>query len=137
MQEHIYVDNVMGLVPDEEEAQRFKTEATKIMDKGKFPLAKWESNIERLNDDQERVETKLLGVSWNKKDNTFAVELKIKETSVVTKRTMLRTLASIYDPLGLMSPIIVEGKHLYQLAVDERQGWDNEISSELKERWMK
>ena len=58
-------------------------------------------------------------------------------TATISKRTMLKTLASIYGSLGLMPPILVEGKHLYRLAVDERQGWDNEVSTELKEKWVK
>ena len=36
-----------------------------------------------------------------------------------------------------MSPILVEGKYLYRLAVDERQSSDNEASTELKEKWVK
>ena len=109
----------MGLVSTEEEAKNFKSKATEIMSKGKFPLGKWESNIEALNDNKERAKMKLLGVGWNKKDDTFAVEVGINETATITKR-MLKTLSSIYDPLGLMSAILVEEKHLYRLAVDER-----------------
>ena len=76
-------------------------------------------------------------MGWNQKDDTFAVEIEIKMTATISKRTMLKTLASIYDSLGLMSPVLVEGKHLYRLAVDERRGWDNEVITELKEKWVK
>ena len=137
LKENTYVDNVMGLVANEEDAEKFKVEATNIMSKGKFPLGKWESNLEHLNDDKERVKTKLLGIGWNKNEDIYAVELELKEHFAVTKRTMLKTLSSIYDPLGLMSPVIVEGKHLYRLAVDEKKGWDSEVSKELKEKWIK
>ena len=41
---------------------------------------------------------------------------------------MSKTPASIYDPLGIISPTLVEGKHLYREAVDERKGWDNQVS---------
>ena len=73
-----------------------------------------------MNDDKERAKTKLLGVGGNKKDDTFTVEIEINKTATISKRTMLKTLSSIYDPLGLMSAILVEEKHLYRLAVDER-----------------
>ena len=66
------------------------------MRKGKFPLGKWESNIEEMDDDRERVKAKLFGVSWNKKDEKFAVEM--NETATISKRTILKMLASIYDP---------------------------------------
>ena len=55
----------------------------------------------------------------------------------VTQRTMLKKLATIYDPLGLLSPTLVDGKHLYRLAVDKKKGWDGEISEELKSKWTK
>ena len=113
LKEDTYVDNVMGLLSTEGEAKEFKGEATEIMSKGQFPLGKWEFNIDALNDDKDRVEIKLLGVGWNKKEGTFAVELEVKETPTFSKRAMLQMIASFYDPLGLMSPILVEGKHLY------------------------
>ena len=63
--ENTYVDNIMGLVANEDQAIQFKEEAIKIMEKGQFPLAKWESNIQALNDDCEKSDTKLLGINWN------------------------------------------------------------------------
>ena len=58
-----YVYNVMGRVANEHQGKQFREEAVKIMEKSKFPLTKWESNLKLLNDDdQEKVTTKLLGV---------------------------------------------------------------------------
>ena len=75
LKENTYVDNIMGLVRDEKEAEEFKSESIKIMKKGMFPLAKWESNIASINDDKDKVKTKLLGVEWNKEHDTYAVEV--------------------------------------------------------------
>ena len=50
---------------------------------------------------------------------------------------MLKTVASFYDPLRIMAPILIEGKHLYRLAVDEKKGWDEEVSNELQVKWKK
>ena len=52
-------------------------------------------------------------MGWHKRDDTFALEIEFIEAATVSKRTMLKTLASIYDYLDLMSLIRVEGKHLY------------------------
>ena len=60
------MDNVMGLVNNEEQAVQFKEEAIRIMEKGQFPLAKWESNIQLLDENSEKIDTKLLGINWNK-----------------------------------------------------------------------
>ena len=82
-------------------------------------------------------DTKLLGINWNKRRDTYAVDVSSEVPTKVTQRAMLKKLASIYDPLGLLSPTLVDGKHLYQLAVDEKKGWDGEITEELKSKWVK
>ena len=66
-----------------------------------------------------------------------AVETEVKELGTVTKTLMLKTLASIYDPLGIMSPMLVEGKHLYKEAISERKGWDKQVSEKLGKKWNK
>ena len=69
-----YVDNVMGFIANENQGKQFREEAVKIMERGKFPLTKWESNLKPLNDDdQKKVTTKLLGVPWNKEKDTLIV----------------------------------------------------------------
>ena len=78
-----------------------------------------------------------MAILWNKCDDIYAVEIEVKELETVTKRLMLKTPASIYDPLGIISPMLVEGKHLYREAVDERKGWDKQVSEELSRKWNK
>jgi len=113
LKENTYVDNVMGLVNDKEQAVQFKEEAIRIMEKGQFPLAKWESNMQLLDESNEKVDTKLLGINWNKQKDTYAVDVYSEVPTKVTQRSMLKRLASIYDPLGLLSPALVDGKHFY------------------------
>ena len=83
----------------------------------------------------DKVEAKLLGILWNKYDDTYAIEVELKEVETVTKRLALKTLARIYDPIGIISPMIVEGEHLYRQAVDEKKGWDKQVSERLKKKW--
>ena len=140
LKDNTLVDNVMDLVSSEVEAEKFKVESTEIMANinRKFPIGNWESNINVLNDNEILVETKLLGILWNKCDDIYAVEIEVKEVKeleTVTKRLMLKTLTSIYDPLGIISPMLPEGKHLYREAVNERKGWDKQVSEELSRKW--
>ena len=55
----------------------------------------------------------------------------------MTKRLKLKTLASIYDLLGIISPMTVKVKHSCTQAVDERKDWDKQIGEELRKTWNK
>ncbi len=54
-------------------------------------------------------ETKLLGLPWDKREDTMGVTLPT-ESAEPTKRSILGTLAKIYDPLGLISAVTLAGK---------------------------
>ena len=50
------------------------------------------------------------------------VVLEMKTT--VTKRELLRNLANIYDPLGLVSPVTLKGKTIYRETCKAKTAWD-------------
>ena len=54
-----------------------------------------------------------------------------------TKRSILSQLSSIYDPLGIISPTMVEGKRIYREACDEKIGWNTEVNSVNARDWLK
>ena len=75
---------------------------------------------------------------WDKKQDTLEIqapEMPLNEPA--TKRSILRQLGRVYDPLGTLSPMMAEGKHIYREACEEKKGWDSEVSSSLKEQWIK
>ena len=53
----------------------------------------------------------LLGLRWNKDSGTVAVTFP-QEIVAATKRGVLGKIAKVYDPLGLVSPLTLEGKML-------------------------
>ena len=58
----------------------------------------------------------------------------------VTKNTILSQLAGVYDPSGIISPTLVEGKRIFSDACDEQKGWDTEVSKPLVRdyfRWLR
>ena len=79
-------------------------------------------------------ETKLLGVPWNKTEDSIEVNFPGPVINV-TKREVLGEIAKIYDPLGLASPVTLVGKMLYREACDARTLWDYELPKELKSMW--
>ncbi len=79
-------------------------------------------------------ETKLLGLPWDKREDTITVTLPT-EPAEPTKRNILGTLAKIYDPLGLSSPVTLAGKTLYREACDLKNSWDEPLPETLQAKW--
>lgn len=50
-------------------------------------------------------------------------------SNIVSKRDVLKGLSSVFDPLGLFSPVLLKGKLLLQSLWSKGHNWDNEISS--------
>jgi hypothetical protein len=79
-------------------------------------------------------DTKLLGLGWNKKEDTLFVSLP-KHNVEITKRTVLQTMAKLYDPLGIAAPYLLTAKVNFRDICDRKLGWDVELPKDLKSRW--
>ena len=66
----------------------------------------------------------------NKEKDTIQITFPAQITNV-TKREVLRKIETIYDPLGLASPITLEGKMLYREVCETRIPWDQKLPQEL------
>ena len=67
LKENTYVDNLMKTGNGV-----FKQEATKILEGGRFPVHKWESNIPELDDEDNP--SKLLGLAWDKREDALEIQ---------------------------------------------------------------
>ncbi|KAK9678912.1 Pao retrotransposon peptidase, partial [Popillia japonica] len=54
---------------------------------------------------------------------------------IITKRTILSTTAKMFDPIGLISPIIITAKILMQRLWELHISWDDEVPQEIKSEW--
>ena len=52
-----------------------------------------------------------------------------------SKRRVLSQLAQVYDPLGLVSPLTLEGKFLFRDICNQKLPWDAELNQQLIRRW--
>lgn len=55
----------------------------------------------------------------------------------VTKRVMLSEVGRIFDPLGLLQPVVVLAKILIQHVWSLGIGWDEEIPKNISNQWEK
>ena len=86
-------------------------------------------------------EQKVLGTNWNYFTDEFFFKFQTQVESaqglMPTKRNVLRVIASFYDPMGLISPIIVQMKILLQDICKANYHWDAKLDSELTTQWIK
>jgi len=117
-------------------------------------MHKWGSNFEELETAEDcvqkhevtyakeqlggslRLETKLLGLTWEKNTDTLYVNFP-SDPAKETKRGVLANLAKVYDPLGLVSPVTLEGKRLYRQMCLQKLGWDTPLPDDLAKTWRR
>ena len=82
--------------------------------------------------------SKILGYKWDKENDSIDIQVPNQTNSeIITKRSILSMLGSIYDPLGLMSQTLAEGKSIYREACEESSQWNKEVSPSVKKDWIK
>ena len=54
-----------------------------------------------------------------------------------TRRGILSTVSSVFDPLGFVAPFILEGKKILQELCKDNVGWDEPVSETISTRWLK
>ena len=73
-------------------------------------------------------ETKILGLGWNKQNDTLSVATAtFKKNHQLIKQNVLSELASVYDPTGLISPAHLIGKILYREISELKFHWDESV----------
>ena len=77
-----------------------------------------------------------LGVLWNIENDALGFRIELQDTPL-TRRGVLSTISSIFDPLGFAGPFLLEAKIVLQSIVKERCSWDDPLSDLQQSRWQK
>jgi hypothetical protein len=152
----LYVDNCAASVATYEEYELFKKQATEIMFEAKMHLRNWECNQMMANAEngnsterEQPVEpncvlqennsvTKVLGLLWNKIDDTLYCDVPVIEASDnVTKRVILSHISKVFDPIGFLCPAILPLKTILQSAWLVKSGWDEKLPEEAVAKFRK
>ena len=120
-----------------------------IFKEGNFNVRKWKtknSELQKYLTKQENVthkeqthEEKVLGIIWNEADElVINTESYVDgaENLVATKRNILKILARIFDVAGIMQPVTVKLKLLFQKICASDLGWDEKINEELTLKFL-
>ena len=134
----LYVDDLVSGNATITKAKKLKSDAVEIFSDAALHLHKWHSNApeleesllenvkeskQNLNGESSGGGTKLLGLEWDKSEDTLAITFPQEDTNP-TKRAILGKLARIYDPLGLTSPTTLQGKLIYRDSCTLKLAWD-------------
>ena len=132
------VDNYLDSVNTEDEAIKRSQQMTTLLSQGGFHLWKWITSSrpvlgsippENRNDPKldahfdELPTEKTLGLLWNCNEDSFRFRFKLN-SPVVTKRDLLRAISSIFDPLGMLAPIILKARIILKKVWSAKIAWD-------------
>ena len=153
---NLYMDDETGGAQNLEDAIEFYLFVRILMKEGGFELRKWQSNSSELLkaiEDNERSlggETplvtktliKVFGILWDKQNDCLMFDIKCIITDalgneIVTKRLVLKITSSIYDPLGILAPLVIILKLIFQEVCALKCDWDTALSDEISCKWKK
>ncbi|XP_069140928.1 uncharacterized protein [Argopecten irradians] len=75
-----------------------------------------------------------LGICWNLQEDKFTFQVSLQDKPF-TRRGVLSTINSIFDPLGFTSPVTIAGKEILREAMNNGIDWDTPLPLEHLERW--
>lgn len=138
-------DGLFGRDTEEDLVECFH-QTTNLLACGGFNLTKWSTNSKILahmveqDTNAERslpTESGVLGMKWLLATDQLCFKVQQSEigNAKITKRFIVSRISQIYDPSGVIAPVIVSGKliikRLWQSGVD----WDEIAPSELIQTW--
>ena len=147
---NFYVDDCLCSVSSVKDGLKIVTQLLQLLQKGGFHLTKWSFNnssvlqavpsperstlLLNLDLDNNSIE-RVLGIRWNIKKDVFEFRVNIPPHSL-TRRGILSTLSSLFDPSGFVSPIILNPKILLQNLCKQGLNWDDDISDTEAVQWQ-
>lgn len=88
-----------------------------------------------LSDRANRETMKVLGLAWFVKEDLLAINSQIRDEKTLSKRIVLKQIASVYDPLGLFNPVTLRGKLFMQRLWIEKVTWDKQLTDPEMSQW--
>ena len=145
---NIYVDNYLDSTETEEEAIAKLRDVSTLLKCGGFNMVQWlsssrsvlatvdHSDLSRSLDlDAHNLPIeRTLGLLWNCQNDSFNFKSSIK-IQAKTKREVLQEVASVFDPLGFLSPVVMTAKILLQDIWRSGADWDDPLPPTLLEIW--
>lgn len=148
---HFYVDDGLISLPTEAEAIDLLKRTQASLAKSNLKLHKIASNsvtvmqaftpadlaagLKDLCLDEEALPVqRSLGLCWNIDSDTFTFRVAVSDKPF-TRRGVLSTVNSLFDPLGLVAPVTIRGRALLRELSADIQDWDTELPADKFIKW--
>ncbi|XP_071092701.1 uncharacterized protein [Haliotis cracherodii] len=154
IRKNFYVDDCLKAAKDEDTAVSLVQDLVSACADGGFRLTKFTSNSRNLlksiptDDHSKELQSRdldyddvpierALGMRWYVNSDMFGFSVELPDKPV-TRRGILSTVSSFYDPLGMVFSVILPAKKILQdLCTDQSLDWDDDIPSAPACEWKK
>lgn len=145
-----YVDDITTGASSVREAMELKDQLINLLGCAQLELRKWSSNSQSLlktlpadhcqtpklfSEESEKSTLKILGVQYDPVSDTFGYSQSPVEDGECTKRSILSSIARIFDPLGWLTPFILKAKLLLQDLWRLNLSWDEPVPRDIAQEW--
>lgn len=148
MTEQTYLDDILAGADNAEDAILLQEQLTAMLKSGGFQAHKWCSNCSEvlkkmpphLREDISNLSIdsndtiKTLGIKWRSKDDQFQFFVHGMEAAK-TKCEILSAISKLFDPLGLIGPVITTAKIIMQTTWRTECRWDESLPANIVEKW--
>lgn len=148
---NFYVDDGLSSFPTDDEAITVLKRTKEMLAESSIKLHKVASNSRAVMDAfpaEERAKNlvdleltvdplppqRSLGLTWNLQSDTFTFHVS-KERKPFTRRGILSTVNGLYDPLGYVAPVTIQGKALVRELSAQQAEWDVPLPALKEEQW--
>ena len=148
LERDLYVDDLLTGADTLDEIFKIRDEIIELSKRGGFDIRQWASNHQHALDNidekifdldctvKENPVSKTLGVVWNSQCDEFIYTVRqINTDDKITKRNILSKIAKIFDPLGLLGPVVFAVKIILQDCWKAKIEWDESVPQELYCKW--
>ncbi|XP_035228009.1 uncharacterized protein LOC118200187 [Stegodyphus dumicola] len=141
------MDDVLSGAEDLEKTKELQNQLVNLLSQGGMKLHIWFTNHRELllnvNTKTEdysfsneiKNETTVLGILWNPDSDAFTFNVTTNFHDYYTKRHILSAITRIFDPLGLIGPVITKAKIFMQKLWLLKIGWNDVLPETESHEW--
>ncbi|GBN03968.1 hypothetical protein AVEN_20935-1 [Araneus ventricosus] len=78
---------------------------------------------------------KALGMLWKPQPDQLTFKVSVKKNDSLTKREVLSQIARLYDPLGIIGPVIAKAKIFMQSLWLQKLDWNDNLPTKVLQVW--